>query len=169
MMKTDAFKDLRAEISSYLAGHNSMVLATTDGDRPWAAAVFYTHDRSFNLYFLSEDTTRHSSHVLINRRVAATVNEDPDDWQKIRGIQLEGIATKVTSAVEKAKVLGLYLRKFPFVRSFLLSPGKALSGMAIDGKTVLFSVYRLTPERILYLDNRKGFSHREELRLRDAN
>ncbi|MCX8126213.1 MAG: pyridoxamine 5'-phosphate oxidase family protein [Dehalococcoidia bacterium] len=163
------YKDLRSEISSYLAEHNSMVLATVGGDKPWAAAVFYVHDRSFNLYFLSEDSTRHSSHILTNGRVAATVNEDPDDWKKIRGIQLEGTASKVTSAVEKAKVLALYLRKFPFVRSFLISQDRLLTRMVIGGKAVSFSIYRLKPERVFYLDNRKGFSHREELRLGAKN
>lgn len=146
-----------------------MVLSTADGDRPWAAAVFYVQDRALNLYFLSEDSARHSNHILKNQRVAATVNDDPDNWKKISGIQLEGTAAKVTSTVEKAKVLGLYLRKFPFVRSFLLLPGRALSEMVIGGKKVSFSIYRLTPERILYLDNSKGFSHREELCLPGMN
>lgn len=168
-MKINTIRDLRAEISAYLTEHNSMVLATTKDNRPWAAAVFYVHDSSFNLYFLSEDTTRHSSHVLTNSSVAATVNDDPDDWQKISGIQLEGKAVKVTSAAEKAKALALYFRKFSFARSFLTSPKKLLTEMIIGGKAVAFSVYRLTPDRILYLDNRKGFSHREELLLRSRD
>ncbi len=169
MMKSNKAKDLRSEITSYLAVHNSMVLAVTDGNRPWAAAVFYVHDRSLNLYFLSDDTTRHSSLISSNRWVAAAINEDPGEWQKIRGIQLEGTVTKVSSTVERVKAVGLYLRKFPFVRDFFISPGKLLSRMAIRGKDVAFSIYRLTPERILYLDNSKGFSHRQELRLHDGN
>jgi uncharacterized protein YhbP (UPF0306 family) len=154
---------LRTEIALYLDSHNSMSVATSQLDRPWSAAVYYVHDTQFNLYFLSEDKSRHSRNISANCKVAVTINEDPDDWRKIRGLQMEGQASKITSTLEKVRVMGLYVKKFPFVKSFLKSPVKSMIHFVIGGKAVSFSVYKITPDKILFLDNSKGFSKRNEL------
>ncbi len=52
----------------------------------------------------------------------------------------------------------VYLAKFPFVRPF--RSGDALE---IMGRAVRARFFRIVPSRLLYLDNRKGFGHREEL------
>ena len=154
---------LRDEVLRYLSAHHSMTLATTANGHPWAAAVFYVHDERLNLYFLSDDKTRHCRELQRQPLVAATVNDDPDDWHKIKGIQVEGHARKVNSPIEKTKALTLYLGKFPFVKGFISSPLAMLSRVAISGKAFPVDVYKVVPDRVFYLDNEKGFSHREEL------
>ena len=158
-----ADETLRDKVLAYLKEHNAMTVATVSEGQPWAAAVFYVHDGDLNLYFLSDPKSRHSQQLKKNPKVSVAVNEDYKDWREIKGIQLEGAAVKVTSPLEKAKALALYLSKFPFVKQFVASPLAMLSSMAIAGKPFAVEVYRVTPERLFYLDNRTGFSNRVQL------
>ncbi len=157
--------NLRREVLAYLRSHHTMMVATVEGEQPWAAGVFFVHSSNLSLYFLSEAGTRHSRELEGNPRVAVTIHEDYDDWRKIKGIQLQGKAQRVVSRRERARALSLYLAKFPFVKDFIPSPLALLSSLVISGKAMSVEVYRVTPERLFYLDNAKGFSHREELLL----
>ncbi len=154
---------LKEEVRAYLQSHNALTLATVSGEQPWAAAVFFVHDDDLNLYFLSDPASRHCQHLEANPRVSATINEDYGDWRQIKGVQLEGTARRVKSPVETAKVLSLYLAKFPFVKDFIPSPLRILSRIVVSGKPFPVAIYRVSPEHLYYLDNAKGFSHREEI------
>ena len=77
-----------------------MTLATSAGDLPWAATVFYASD-GLRLYFFSAPESRHCQNLAANGRVAVTVQEDYQDWRKIKGIQLEGRAELVDGVVAK--------------------------------------------------------------------
>jgi len=158
-------RNLKDSVSAFLSAHYSMTLATSNGGQPWAAAVYYVHDERFRLYFVSDRESRHSRELESTATVAATIHDDPADWRRIKGVQLEGRAVRVTSVVDKTKALSLYLRKFPFVKDFMKSPLEAITHMTIAGKAVAFEVYRVEPKRLYFLDNQAGFSQREELRL----
>ncbi len=42
------------EVAKQIIESNTFLsLATTDGREPWVSAVFYAHDKEFNLYFTS--------------------------------------------------------------------------------------------------------------------
>ena len=84
-------EDLKQQIVDYLKSHNTMTLATCAGDVPWAATVFFASD-DLRLYFFSAPESRHCQNLAANGRVAVTVQEDYQDWRKIKGIQLEGRA-----------------------------------------------------------------------------
>jgi uncharacterized protein YhbP (UPF0306 family) len=157
--------DLRAVALAYLTNHNTVSLATVGPDGPWATSVFYVN-LGFSLYFLSEPKTQHVQNVLVNPTVAATVNEDYRDWREIKGIQMAARCTEVTSKRELARSLTAYVKKYPFVGQFL-SPGQLLSGMRVAGRSLDVRFYRVTPSRLLYLDNARGFSHREEIPLEE--
>ena len=148
----------------YLAAHNTVSLATIDLEgRPWAATVFYVN-LGLTLYFLSEPKTRHVQNCAANPSVAATVNEDYRDWQQIKGIQLEGKCEEVRSKREMARALAAYVKKYPFVARFL-SPGQLLRGMSVGGRALDVRFYRVLPSRLLFLDNERGFSNRQEVSL----
>jgi uncharacterized protein len=155
--------DVRAETREYLARHNTVSLATSGPDGLWATTVFYVN-LDLTLYYLSEPKTRHVQNVLRNAPVAATINEDYRDWQDIKGIQMTAVCEEVRSKPELARVLAAYVKKYPFVARFL-SPGQLLRGMSIGGHTLDVRLYRLRPTRMLYLDNERGFSNRQEVPL----
>lgn len=152
--------ELLREALAYLEAHHVMTLATAGADGPWAAAVFYVN-KGFHLYFFTEEKTRHGSHLLMNPVVAATIQEDYRDWREIKGIQLRGEATPV-GTLEKTRVTALFVRKFPSMSIFLAGPKTAAALARAE-------VYKLVPNEIWYLDNRKGFSTRQKISLNDAN
>jgi uncharacterized protein YhbP (UPF0306 family) len=150
-------EELRAAVMAYLAERHSLTLATNGPGGPWAAGLYFASS-GLTLYFLSDPASRHCHDIAANPRVAAAIHEDYKDWREIRGIQLEGTAEPVTGAADRARAWELYLAKFPFVRQFRV--GDALE---IMGRAVRSQFYRVVPSRVFYLDNRKGFSHRDEL------
>ena len=139
---------LRGRMLAYLAAHNVLTLATTD---PWAAAVLYVND-GFVLYFLSSPETRHCQGLRRDPRVAVTVHEDYADWRAIKGIQLEG-AVEPVDAGDLPRVRALYAAKFPII-------GSAASP-AIVAALARIRWYRITPQRVCFVDNAAGFGHRD--------
>lgn len=155
--------NLQWEALAYLQSHNTVSLATTGENGLWASTVFYVN-LGFNLYFLSEPGTRHGRNVAANPSTAATINEDYRDWREIKGIQIEGTCTEVKGKREMLRALAAYVKKYPFVASFL-KPGQLLRGMSIGGHALDTRLYRLTPGQLFYLDNARGFSNRREVPL----
>jgi len=135
-----------------------MTLATGGDQGPWAAAVFYVHE-GWALYFLSAQSSRHCRNIAQSPRVSATIQEDYADWREIKGVQLEGIATRLTGDEEK-RIRDLYAAKYPFLRSPAETPAAIANAMA------KVSWYRVAPERAYFIDNSVAFGHREEIDLR---
>jgi uncharacterized protein YhbP (UPF0306 family) len=146
--------DSRILALEYLAEHQVMTLATGSGTQIWAAAVFYVN-QDFSLFFLSSGHTRHARHLTVNPWAAATIQEDYDEWQKIKGIQLEGRVSLLSGTAQKMAIQ-VYANKYPFL-------GQATGALAAALKKVNW--YRITPSRLYYIDNSQGFGHREEVLL----
>jgi uncharacterized protein YhbP (UPF0306 family) len=148
---------LRQTALRYLRDHHVMTLATDGPQGLWAAAVYYAND-DFTLYFLSAPHTRHATNLHAQPRVAATIHEDYADWREIKGIQLEGIATQLEGEAEQhaSQVFGA---KYPLVVAREDAPGavaRALAGIRW---------YSVAPDRLYFIDNAKGFGHRDEISL----
>lgn len=138
---------------AYLGQHHVMTLATTGGEGVWAAAVFYVSD-GFDLYFLSAGHTRHGRNLAANPRAAATIQEDYHDWPAIKGIQLEGVVSLLEGEAQEAAV-ELYSQKYPFIAN---PPDERM-------KAALARVnwYRLSPDRLYFIDNSLGLGHRDQV------
>lgn len=146
---------------NYLATHNTITLATYGEDGPWATPVFFVN-RGFRIYFLSELTSIHSSNLLQNPLMAASVTEDYEDFRKIQGIQLRGHAYLVNSLKEMAVVLASYLKKYPAAKHILQTPN-SFKGVSKA------RWHCITPEYLKFTDNTRKFGERLELKLKDAN
>ena len=149
---------LKQQVLSYLETHNTMTLGTCSGDVPWAATVFYASD-DLRLYFFSVPDSRHCQNLAVNPRVAVTVQEDYHDWQRIKGIQLEGTAILVDSIIEKAKAMAVYARKYPEVIKLFTNPASGLFHKAF----LKVKFYCVIPEKVFFIDNEQGFGKRQEL------
>ena len=156
---------LRRDLLDYLAAHNVMTIASCDRNVPWAAAVFYASDE-FELYFFSNPKSRHGGNMAANSIVSAAIHEDYSDWRAIRGIQLEGRAERLRSLKLQARFWQVYLRKFPFVKQFFPVEGEVvgLAGL-LKAKLAGVRLYRIVPRTVYYIDNTRGFGHREMLDL----
>ena len=149
---------LKQQVLSYLETHNTMTLGTCSGDVPWAATVFYASD-DVRLYFFSVPDSRHCQNLAANPRVAVTVQEDYHDWQRIKGIQLEGTAILVDSIIEKAKAMAVYARKYPEVIKLFTNPASGMFYKAF----LKVKFYSVVPQRLFFIDNEQGFGKRQEL------
>lgn len=170
-------EELKETILGYLKEHIIMTLATVEDGTPWAATLFYAND-GLVLYYLSAPTSRHSRNVKENSIVAVTVDEAPDDWRKIKGIQMEGKVELVSMEEELAKAVAAYVAKFPFTAAYLkliMSPftkvtaylTKVLRRLPFaDGLPAApAQFYKVVPGRIRFIDNERDFGHPRELLL----
>lgn len=151
-------EELKRQILDYLESHNTMTLATSQGDVPWAATVFFASDE-FRLYFFSSPDSRHCRNLEANPRVAVTIQEDYHDWKAIKGIQLEGKVLQVEGVIEKAKAMATYTRKYPAVMKVFANP----AGGAFYQAFLKVKFYCVVPEKLFYIDNQQGFGKRQEL------
>jgi uncharacterized protein YhbP (UPF0306 family) len=140
----------RERILAYLHAHNTMTLATENNSIPFACSLFYVSDE-LDLYFVSETKTRHAQNIAINPRVSAAISEDHRDWRTITGIQLDGTC-EVLGAIQSARPLTLYAKKYPFVAQL----GAAMAKVKF---------YKITPRWIRFVDNTRGFGFKEEIDL----
>lgn len=143
--------------ADYLAGHHVMTLATHGADGPWAAAVFYVHAGE-SLFFLSSPGSRHCRNLEADPRCAATIQEDYADWPQIKGIQIEGRVSELRGEVE-TRARQLYAEKFPIVGRLASAPAAIVKALA------KVRWYRLQPDRFHFIDNSRGFGHRDEIEL----
>jgi uncharacterized protein YhbP (UPF0306 family) len=153
-------KELKNTILDYMSSHNTVSLATDRKGLPHAATVFYVN-MEFTLYFLSSPSSRHAENFSSNPKVSATINEDYSNWLSIKGIQMEGLVEDVGGIQENGRVAKAYVKKYPGVKDFLLSPKKL--GKVIAQKVAGVRFYKLVPDRIYFIDNELDFGHREEL------
>lgn len=153
-------EELKTQVIEYLKGHNTMTLATSVGETPWASTVFYASD-DVRLYFFSAPESRHCQNLAANGRVAVTVQEDYQDWRKIKGIQLEGRVELVDGVLEKAKAMAIYARKYPEVIKLFTDPSSGVFHKAF----LKVKFYCVVPEKLFFIDNAQGFGKRQELLL----
>lgn len=149
---------LMRSAAKYLGAHHVMTLATQGTKGPWAAAVFYATDGD-TLIFLSSPNSRHCRNLALDSRCAATIQDNPSNWRQIQGIQIEGCVRQLQRK-EKLRAQQIYGEKFPVVgerAKFLPSITEALTKIAW---------FKLVPERLYFVDNSKGFGHRDEIELR---
>ena len=144
-------------VAEFLTGHHVMTLATQGEQGPWAAALFYASD-GCSLIFLSSPNSRHCRNLALDARCAATIQEDYSDWALIKGIQLEGRVSELQGQ-EESRARQIYGEKFPIVGSLENIPAPIVEALA------RVRWYRLVPERFHFIDNSKGFGHREEIGL----
>jgi uncharacterized protein YhbP (UPF0306 family) len=148
---------LPPQVAIYLAEHHVMTLATHGAEGPWASAVFYANDGA-SLIFLSAPGTRHCRNLAQDARCAATIQEDSGDWKQIKGIQLEGRVVELQGDEEK-RAQQLYGEKFPVVGAVANVPPAIVKALA------KVHWFRLVPAHLYFIDNSKGFGHRDEIDL----
>jgi len=105
--------------------------------------------------FLSSPASRYCRNISPDARAAATIQEDYADWRDIKGVQLEGTVAELSGADERA-ARTLYAEKLRFIRGPVGAIPEALEKVRW---------YRLTPERLYFIDNSRGFGHRDEISL----
>jgi uncharacterized protein len=147
-----------ARIAAFLDAHHVMSLATCGGDGPHAANVFYARD-GFALLWVSDPRSRHSIELEGEPRIAATVSPDYLDFAEIRGVQIHGHARRLADGAERAAARASLEARYSFLRLMSKMPEVLVRAYA----QVAF--YRLEPQRLVLIDNTRGFGHKETLEI----
>jgi uncharacterized protein YhbP (UPF0306 family) len=149
-----ATNDELLQLRAFLAERSAMTLATVGPDgAPHATDVYYAETGDLELYFVSGPGSCHSRNLAHDPRVAATVHADSTRWRDIRGVQLEGVCSRVTDA-ERAVAWARYTAKFPAM----------LADAALAGALQKVAMYRVTPHWLRWIDNTTGLGHNLEWR-----
>lgn len=110
-------KKLFQAVRNYLKTNRLMTLGTSCKDRPWSATVFFAFDEDLNILFFSREDTRHCQNIKKNKFVSVAINQD---WGKpgfVKGLQITGIASKI-SAKQKKKHFSIYCARFSWAAEF---------------------------------------------------
>jgi uncharacterized protein YhbP (UPF0306 family) len=131
-----------------------MTLATCGpSGEPHAAAVYFACDDRLNFYFFSNPESQHVQDLVRDSHAAVSIHPECSDWQDIRGLQIRGKVEKLERGSDWDRAWELYVAKFPFVAG--LGPVVASN-----------EFYRFTPLWVRLVDNRQGFGHKREWRIR---
>lgn len=153
---TSASAETSARIAAFLDAHHVMSLATCGAQGPHAANVFYVRD-GFVLLWISDPNSRHSMELKADGRVAATIAPDYRDFGDVCGVQICGTAHRVADASERRRAQTLLKTRYPFLKR--LSDGPLAMKNAYESA----ELYRLDPNRMVIIDNRLGFGHKDTL------
>ena len=153
----------RDAIRQLLGAHSTLTLATSDGERAWAATVFYASDDDLNLYFVSDYRTQHARDISQNPACFGTINADVDDWLSVKGLQLSG-EVSLLDGLSRINALRIYLSRFSDVRALFENP-RDKNEETIGQRLKSANLYRLTPNWVRLIDNGKWFGYKFEVRL----
>jgi uncharacterized protein len=150
--------DLGQQIGAFLTAHHVMSLATLGPSGPHATNLFYACD-GLALVWVSDPDSQHSREIEACPLVAATVAPDYSDFAVIRGVQISGVARRIVAADERCHHLAQLEVRYSFLRDLAEGPPKLHQAYAQA------AVYRLQPNRMVLIDNTKGFDHKETLEI----
>ncbi len=128
-------------------------LATCGPQGPWSASVYFARD-GMRLIFLSSSRSRHVRDLDADPRCAGTVSGDAGGWSDIRGIQLEGRAQRLHGDAATA-ARAIYRDRF----EALIDSADAAVRAALER----VDWFELVPDRMLFIDNSRGFGSRRDL------
>ncbi|MEN8147267.1 MAG: pyridoxamine 5'-phosphate oxidase family protein [Campylobacterota bacterium] len=123
------------KVELFLSKHHLLSLATSAGNVPQSASLFYAYDAEKVAFVVASDTkTEHIQNVLANDHVSGTVALETDEVGKIEGIQFRARMRMITH-----KEGELYFKAFPFAK--VMNP----------------QLWSIELEEIKLTDNRLGF------------
>lgn len=149
--------DLAARIAIFLDAHHVMSLATCGAQGPHAANLFYARD-GLSLLWVSNRQSTHSANIGTNPHVSASIAPDYRDFEEICGLQIFGSAHQLNDGAECYSARAVLAARYPTLQ--LLSDRPMIERAYASAET-----YRLVPNRIIMIDNRRGFAHKDTLDL----
>lgn len=143
-----------------------LTLATTDGKKPWANAVFFASDKVFNLYFTSYNNSRHVKNILKNPNVSVAIFDSHIILGTgAQGVQIEATCHRVTTKALAEAIEVVYKKRFPDPKE------RAKRDLNIDhfslpdtvGRTD--HIYKIVPKHFFILDRKVGKDTRIEVKM----
>lgn len=150
-------------VQQVVAASSFMTLATTDGNKPWACALFFGVDDEYNFYFVSSPDTVHARNINKNPIVSFAIYHPDSVPGGANGIQVSGTCRRVFGDELRHGLEVTYAKRFPdnpeLVRENL--DVEKFSGQNEDANSE--QLYKIIPERIYFLDKSIAESARTEV------
>ena len=105
-------REKEVEVLKFLEEHKAFSLCSVVDQKPACAPLYYVHDSSFYLYFLSELKTEHTQNITLNKWIAGTIYSEGHTIAEIHGLQFKGIC-KIMPDSNQQEMKKVYLNKFP--------------------------------------------------------
>lgn len=83
-------ENLNIKAKAILKSNIYLTLATTDGNLPWAAPLFYCLDEKFNFYFISQMDSLHTINILKQSKVSFAIFDSHQKEGEGNGVQWLG-------------------------------------------------------------------------------
>lgn len=105
----------KKHFEEYLNSTQFLSLATYGEKGVWVCPVYFVFDEKFNLYFISQPTSRHMRNIKSNSKVSVAIystNQSP--LKDVFGVQLEGEANILSEPDEIEKARSTYFKETEF-------------------------------------------------------
>ena len=133
-------------------------LATTDGNEPWVNAVFYAHDKNFNLYFASYNDSIHVQNIINNPSAAVAIFDSHivPGQHKGQGVQIRANCYRVIGKELEEAIEVLYSKRFPNPEEYASRDLSVEHFSQPDSGDRTDHIYKITPQKIYILDKTPG-------------
>lgn len=136
---------IRSKILEVLRDHHTMVLATIRPDGyPQATTVNYIHD-DLTVYFATDATSQKAGNIKLNNKVSVAVASETQDFYKLRGLSMSGIAKRVSDKQRSEELALRLFQVLPQSKRYVPENPKRLA------------VYEIRPVAIALVDYASGF------------
>lgn len=150
-MTTKQSKRVLAEIRAFTSDITAISLATVDAEGlPYATNIYVAPDQEMRFYFLSSPNASHIQHILRQPAVALTAYAPIRMWQRVRGIQMQGVCRPLPSD-QFAEAWAIYVNKYPHINE-------------VREHVQTLQFYRITPDTLRWIDNSRHFGFRVDLK-----
>lgn len=93
-------EEVREHVFDILKKGHLLSLATVDENGPWVSDLVFIYDGKPNIYWKSDERTRHSQAITKETRVAGTITISNKSKEPNECIQIAGLATKIEDSFE---------------------------------------------------------------------
>jgi uncharacterized protein YhbP (UPF0306 family) len=132
-----------SQTARYLIENNKhMTVATASTDaKPWVSPVFYTPDKAFNLYWVSDKEAIHSRNIRSNPRVAIVIFGPVPPDNTIDGVYLDADAVELADEQEIQAAIGVLTQRKQAEKFTIKSPSD------VTGRAA-WRIYKATPKQV---------------------
>lgn len=148
--------EMRVSIAEFLKEHSVLSLATVFEGYPHSASLIYAPD-VLSLYWFSSPDSRHSIAISKSPIVSITIARQYTDFSKIRGVQMRGVAHRMTDSQEINYGSRIFMTCYPNIAQFLANNEK------LNKQYTSSVLYRFDPEEITLIDNNQGFGFKQSI------
>lgn len=156
--------DLINIASDIIINSTFLTLATTDGQKPWANAVFFAIDNKYNFFFTSYNDSQHVRNILKNPLVSIAIFDSHSiPGSHIQEVQIQGACHRVNTDGLGHAINILYSKRFPN-KVELEKHDLSIEHFTLpDSVGRTDHIYIIVPSHFYVLDQKKGKDTRIEI------